>query len=199
MDVANIGKTVSAQGQDLNKKLKNRFMTDDVSQELLDVVDINDQVIGVKARGEIHALGLMHRAVHILVFNSNGELFIQKRSMNKDECPGQWDSSAAGHVDSGETYLDCAIRELEEELGVLFDPGLDSPLEMLFQIQPSEVNGMEHSPIYRCVYDGELQLQAEEIDEGKWVSLAQMDALAGDPGSNITDILRMIWGEYRIC
>lgn len=168
-----------------------------VSQELLDVVDINDQVIGVKARGEIHALGLMHRAVHILVFNSNGELFIQKRSMNKDECPGQWDSSAAGHVDSGETYLDCAIRELEEELGILFDSGPDSPLETLFQIQPSELNGMEHSPIYRCVYDGELQLQMEEIDEGKWISPSQMDELAADPDSNITNILRMIWDQYR--
>lgn len=172
-------------------------MTKAVSQELLDVVDAEDRVIGVKTRGEIHALGLMHRAVHILVFNSNDELFLQKRSMNKDENPGQWDSSAAGHVDSGEIYLDCAIRELEEELGVLFDSGLDSPLETLFQIQPSELNGMEHSPIYRCVYDGELQLQAEEIDEGKWLSLAQMDALAGDPDSNITDILRVIWTKYR--
>ena len=59
-----------------------------VSHELLDVVDINDRVIGVKTRGEIHAKGLMHRAVHILVFNSKGELFIQKRSMCKDENPG---------------------------------------------------------------------------------------------------------------
>lgn len=89
-----------------------------VSQELLDVVDIDDRVIDVKTRGEIHALSLMHRAVHILVFNAAGELFIQKRSMSKDENPGQWDTSAAGHVDSGEIYRQCAIRELREELGI---------------------------------------------------------------------------------
>ncbi|MDH3859471.1 MAG: NUDIX domain-containing protein, partial [Gammaproteobacteria bacterium] len=74
-----------------------------VSHELLDVVDENDNIIAVKTRGEIHAECLMHRAVHILVFNSAGELFLQKRSLSKDEQPGKWDSSAAGHVDSGES------------------------------------------------------------------------------------------------
>lgn len=164
-----------------------------VSQELLDVVDEDDNVIGVKTRGEIHARGLMHRAVHILVFNSSEELFIQKRSMSKDENPGQWDSSAAGHVDSGETYLQCAIRELEEELGVV--PG--HPLEHLFHVQPSLQNGMEHSPVYRCVFDGEMQLQVEEIDEGAWKSPQQMDALVLDDDSNLTEILCLIWRRYR--
>ena len=168
-------------------------MTTDVSQELLDVVDAEDRVIGVKTRGEIHAQGLIHRAVHILVFNSKGELFLQKRSMTKDENPGRWDSSAAGHVDSGETYIACAIREIEEELGIV----INSELEFLFHIKPSKLNSMEHSPIYRCVYDGELKLQAAEIDEGKWLSLPQMDALANDRDSNITDILRVIWTQYR--
>ena len=75
------------------------------SHELLDVVDDNDEVIAIKTRGEIHARGLMHRSVHILVFNSRGEVFLQKRSLSKDEQPGKWDSSAAGHVDSGEFDL----------------------------------------------------------------------------------------------
>ncbi|MCZ6882595.1 MAG: NUDIX domain-containing protein, partial [Gammaproteobacteria bacterium] len=88
-----------------------------VSQELLDVVDEDDRIVCVKTRGEIHELGLMHRSVHILVFNSQRQLFIQKRSMSKDNQPGLWDSSAAGHVDSGEDYHSCAIRELAEELG----------------------------------------------------------------------------------
>ncbi len=84
--------------------------------EILDVVDENDVVIDRRTRGEIHRLGLKHRAVHVLVFNSAGHLFIQKRSMNKDECPGKWDCSAAGHVDSGEQYHEWAVRELHEEL-----------------------------------------------------------------------------------
>ena len=172
-------------------------MTTSVSQELLDVVDAEDRVVGVKTRGEIHAQGLMHRAVHILVFNARGELFVQKRSISKDENPGQWDSSAAGHVDSGENYLDCAIRELEEELGIVLDSGLDTPLEYLFHIKPCELNGMEHSPVYRCVYDGKLRLQADEIDEGRWLSLAAMDEWVSQSDGVVTDILRMIWLRYR--
>lgn len=66
-----------------------------VSQELLDVVDTYDRVTGVRTRGEVHSLGLMHRSVHILIFNCKGEMFIQKRFMTKDNNPGLWDSSAA--------------------------------------------------------------------------------------------------------
>ncbi len=168
-------------------------MNSTVSEELLDVVDEKDRVIDVKTRGEIHALGLMHRAVHILVFNPQGELFLQKRSMTKDENPGQWDTSCAGHVDSGESYLDCAVRELEEELGI----ATDVPLERLFHVQPSVFNGMEHSPVYRCDYAGELHLQVEEIDEGRWLNAADMDTLVSDLSSNFTDILRHIWRQYR--
>jgi isopentenyl-diphosphate delta-isomerase type 1 len=164
------------------------------SQELLDIVDIDDRVIGVKTRGEIHAESLMHRSVHILVFNSQGELFIQKRSMGKDENPGLWDTSAAGHVDSGETYQACAIRELDEELGIR--SGVVVP-EYLFHIAPSKFNGMEHSDIYRCVFDGELFLQEEEIDEGKWLSKSDMDSLVKGNNNGLTDILRSIWSEYR--
>ena len=168
-------------------------MTARVSQELLDVVDFEDRVTGVKMRGEVHAQGLMHRAVHVLVFNSAGQLFLQKRSMTKDESPGQWDTSAAGHVDSGETYLECAVRELAEELGI----ETDSLPELIFHVAPCRANGMEHIDVYHCSFDGELHLQAEEIDDGKWLSEDQVDELASDIDGNLTDIFRVIWLRYR--
>ena len=86
--------------------------------ELLTEVDSEDRVIGPRARGEIHRLGLRHRSVHILVFNPRGELFLQQRAASKDINPGLWDTSAAGHVDHGESYDACARRELREELGI---------------------------------------------------------------------------------
>lgn len=163
------------------------------SEELLDVVDQQDQVVAVRRRGDIHALGLMHRAIHILLFNHSGEVFLQKRSMSKDENPGLWDSSAAGHVDSGESYEECAERELFEELGIK----ATQALEFLFKLSPSKATGNEHSVIYRYRFDGALNLQAEEIDDGIWIDAQQLDERVsrGDPALTVNLIL--IWNRYR--
>ncbi len=164
-----------------------------VSHELLDVVDADDNVIGVRTRGEIHARGLMHRAVHILVFNSRGELFLQKRSMAKDEQPGKWDSSAAGHVDSGENYPDCARREIEEELGIV----ARGPLEPLFKLPASILTGNEHCQVYRYESDGPMVLHAEEIDDGRWIEPAEMDRRIRAGDESLTQAVTLIWGKYR--
>ncbi len=164
-----------------------------VSHELLDVVDENDNIVAVRTRGEIHAECLMHRAVHILVINSAGELFLQKRSLSKDEQPGKWDSSAAGHVDSGESYEDCARREIAEELGIR----IEQPLEQLFKLQASALTGYEHCMVYLCRHDGPMVLHPEEIDDGQWLSPAAMDqrVASGDP--ELTESVCLIWKQYR--
>ena len=164
-----------------------------VSDELLDVVDDNDEVVAVKRRGDIHAQGLMHRAVHILLFNSSGELFLQKRSMSKDEQPGKWDSSAAGHVDTGEDYLDCACREIGEELGIV----VDQPLQPLFKLPAMLRTGNEHCMVYQYFFDGPLVLQADEIDEGEWVDPETMDRRIADADPLLTDAISLIWQRYR--
>ena len=163
------------------------------ADELLDVVDAEDRVIGVRRRGDIHAEGLMHRAVHVLVFNAQGELFLQKRSMSKDEQPGRWDSSAAGHVDSGEDYHQCAERELAEELGIR----VIAPPRALFKMAACPRTGNEHCMVYRYDHDGPMQLQAEEIDDGAWVSAQEMDRRITDPDAELTDAIRLIWQRLR--
>src|ERR1044071_58563 len=96
------------------RRLKKIMMAEDI----FDVVNERDEVIDAKPRSYVHANGLLHRAVHVLVFNSRGEIFLQKRSMLKDRQPGVWDSSCSGHVDSGEIYDETAVRELREEIGL---------------------------------------------------------------------------------
>src|SRR5436190_10290934 len=120
------------------------------SDEIFDVVNEHDQVIGRRSRSEVHQLGLMHRAVHVLVFNFAGQLFLQKRSLSKDRQPGLWDSSSSGHVDSGEDYDACAIRELREEIGLK----LETPPQRLFKLAASAETDQEHVWVYRCESEG---------------------------------------------
>src|ERR1700756_3847872 len=109
------------------------------ADEIFDVVNDRDEVIGQNTRSEVHRLGLRHRAVHVLVFNRRGELFLQKRSLKKDTFPGTWDSSASGHLDSGEDYDACAVRELREELGW----NVERAPVRLFKIEACEQTGQE--------------------------------------------------------
>lgn len=165
-----------------------------MNDELLYEVDADDRPIGPRARGELHRLGLRHRSVHILLFNGREELFLQKRSMDKDINPGLWDTSAAGHVDFGESYDQCAVRELGEELGIADPPDL----RLLFKLPASEHTGWEFVQVYRLVHDGPLVLNAAEIDEGRWFPSDRMDTWIASGGAGLTGSFRMIWGAYRI-
>src|SRR5438045_7815430 len=123
--------------------------------EWFDVVDENDQVIGREQRKLVHANGLRHRAVHILLFNAEGEVFLQKRSPWKDMHPNTWDSSCSGHVDSGEDYDVSAHRELGEELGLSTAPAL----KRLFKIEARPETGQEFVWVYRGECEGPFRLQ----------------------------------------
>jgi isopentenyldiphosphate isomerase len=150
-----------------------------MNEEIFDVVNDRDEVVGQKPRGEIHRLGLKHRAVHVLVFNSRGGLFLQKRSMKKDCFPGTWDSSASGHLDSGESYDACAVRELREEIGL----ALAQPPEKLFKIDACKETGQEFVWVYRCQAEGPFTLHPEEIDRGDWFTAPMLDRwLVENPG-----------------
>ena len=86
--------------------------------ELFDVVNSEDVVLRSAERAVVHREQLLHRAVHVFVFNAAGQLYLQRRSLNKDTAPGKWVSSCSGHVDSGEDYDAAAPRELAEEIGL---------------------------------------------------------------------------------
>src|ERR1017187_10621898 len=139
-------------------------------EEIFDVVNECDEVIDRKPRSEVHARGLLHRAIHVLVFNSRGEIFLQKRSMKKDRQPGVWDSSSSGHVDSGENYDETAVRELREEIGL----ELKAPPQKLFKIDACAETDAEFVWIYRCESDGPFQLHPDEIETGGWFALGKV-------------------------
>jgi len=139
-------------------------------EEIFDVVNDKDEVIGRMPRSQVHREGHKHRAVHVLIFNRRGEIFLQKRSMSKDNFPGLWDSSASGHLDCGEDYDACAVREAREELGLT----LEAP-KRLFRIAACAETGQEFVWVYRAQSEGPFALHPEEIDTGGWFAPEAVD------------------------
>jgi len=160
-----------------------------MSKEVFDVVNECDEVVGQASRSEVHARGLLHRAVHVLVFNSRGAVFLQKRSMTKDRSPGLWDSSASGHVDSGEDYDACAQRELREEIGLV---SADQP-RRLFKLTAGAETDQEHVWVYRCQAEGPFVLNREEIERGEWVAPDQVTRRIHDRPGTFASAFRHLW------
>lgn len=160
-----------------------------MAEEIFDVVNERDEVVDQKPRAEVHRLGLLHRAVHILVFNSAGQVFLQKRSMSKDTHPGTWDSSTSGHVDSGEDYDESAMRELQEEIGLI----VDSPPDRLFKIDACEQTDQEFVWIYRTESEGPFELHPEEIETGDWFAVSEVTEWIATRPDDFAPALRHLW------
>lgn len=141
-----------------------------------DIVFVNedDEVIGSGPKEEAFDKGIRHRIARIFIFNSKGELFLQKRSSKIKFFPGLWDQSVGGHVDKGEDYVEAALREMEEEVGVT---GVE--LEEVAKFYLEEKLGDKHlyrfNMLYEVVYDGELQLNPDEVGGGKWIDLDELE------------------------
>ena len=160
-----------------------------MNEEIFDVVNERDEVIDHKPRSVVHRLGLMHRAVHVLVFNARGQVFLQKRSMTKDRQPGLWDSSASGHLDRGETYDACAVREVWEEIGLK----LTEPPQRLFKLPASAETDQEHVWIYRCAAEGPFTLHPEEIERGDWFTPEEITRWMREKPEDFASALLVIW------
>jgi isopentenyl-diphosphate delta-isomerase type 1 len=163
--------------------------------ELFDIVDGEDRVIGQAPRREVHARRLNHRATHVLVHDGDGRVFLQRRSATKDTFPGCWDSSCSGHVDAGEDYETAARRELGEELG-WHDASL--PLRPLLKLSTSPATGYEFIQIYALgPVAGPFTLHPEEISEGRWLAPAEIRAWIAREPQAFAGAARSLWTEHR--
>lgn len=163
--------------------------------EIFDVVDENDCVIGQATRAEVHRKKLFHRAVHILVSDADGNVILQKRSLAKDTAPGLLSTSCAGHVDAGETYDSAARRELEEELGI--PPRETKNLKFLFAMPPQEQLGWEFIRVYRLNYAGTLKPNPAEIDSLAAFSPENIDREIRERPEIFAESFRLVWKKFR--
>ena len=162
-----------------------------MSEELFDIVNDRDEVVGRAPRREAHARGLLHRAVHVIIFNAAGLVFLQKRSLGKDTAPGCWDSSCSGHVDAGEDYDFSAVRELGEELGLT----VPSPPPRWFRIEARAETGWEFVWVYRLRNEGPFVLAPSEIERGEWFPPAEITRRIAERPEEFASSFRLIWGR----
>ena len=163
-----------------------------MSEEIFDVVDGRDRVIGRQTRREVHLRGLKHRAVHVLVVNTRGEVYLQKRSFKKDTFPGAWDSSASGHVDSGETYEACVVREAREEIGLF----LKRTPKRLFKIEACAQTGQEFVWVYRTEFNGPFRLNPDEVECGAFFKPDHVNRWMAERPRDFADAFRLIWQYF---
>jgi len=163
------------------------------SEEIFDIVDINDRVIGTAPRSEIHAKGLLHRAVHLWIFHPDGRLLLQKRSLAKDREPGRWTSSVSGHVNSQEDYDTAMHREIPEEIGVPASTCKD--FHKMKQFPASLETDQEFVWLYQAVHPGPFQPDPHEVASLDWFFPAQIDQMLRDQPSTFSSCLRLLWNQ----
>jgi isopentenyldiphosphate isomerase len=146
-------------------------MTPSHFEEIFPVVDEEGNTVGKAPRSVCHdgKSMLLHPVVHLHLFNSKGELFLQKRSKTKDIQPGKWDTSVGGHVDLGETIEHALLREAEEELGLTdFNPIFLGKYIWESSREKELVNS------FSAIYDEKPEINKNEIEDGRFWSVKEI-------------------------
>jgi 16S rRNA (adenine1518-N6/adenine1519-N6)-dimethyltransferase len=162
-----------------------------MGNERFPVVDKNDRILRYARRSDVHGNNLRHRAVHILVFDQAGDVYLQQRSRWKDRHPLKWDSSAAGHVAAEESYEETARRELEEELGI------NIPLEKLLKLPASARTEQEFVWLYRGEIPGNPIVNRSEIETGAFFPPAIIDGWVSARPEDFAPGFIECWKAYR--
>lgn len=141
-----------------------------MKEEQLEIINGHGQIIGIAPRSQVHGNpSLLHKVVHVIVVNRDGDLLLQKRSMNKDVAPGLWDTSIGGHIEAGEDLETALRREAYEELGIECRDRY-----FLYSYIHSNSYESEFVYTYRCIHDGPFTFNPSEIDEVRFWKIEEI-------------------------
>lgn len=158
--------------------------------EYMDIVNKNDEVIGSASREDIYANSLCHRIAHVLLFDCEGKMILQKRSHNISFCPDHWSTAGGGHVSAGETYEQAAQRELEEEIGVKCN------LEFVGKdFYRGDGVPDKFLTTFKSQFDGIFKLDQEEVSDVRSFTINQMKEMIED-GAKFHPELIFILNKY---
>ena len=142
---------------------------DKPSEELVDLIDHDNHVVGQTSRGEVRRLNLLHRGVGIFCFNSRNEVYVHRRTDTKDVFPSMYDMFVGGVVSSGESYETAATREIAEELGIV-----GASPEHLFEHLYWGPQNRSWVAVYRVVWDGPIVHQESEVAWGAYFTMEEL-------------------------
>jgi len=163
----------------------------------IQIVDEHDKPISSATKQEAWAQGLVHRAVRVMIEDGKGNVLVQKRADGKELFPGCWDTSAAGHVDAGETYEQAMERELAEELGLTNQP-LKKQGDYYIDETWKGRRMKKFCRSYKLVQPDlpPLSLPPEEVSEVRWMSIQEVKQLIADHPDHVSDGLRQVFERF---
>ena len=155
------------------------------------LVDENDNVVGSMDKLEAHVKGILHRAFSVLIFNSRGEMLIQKRAKNKYHSGGLWTNACCSHPMPGESTEAATKRRLREEMGI--ETETTFAYKFIYRA-PLDSNLIEHEldHVFVGTFDGQPKINTDEVEEWKFISLEDVKKEAQEHPENFTYWFKLI-------
>jgi isopentenyl-diphosphate Delta-isomerase len=140
------------------------------------LVDLDDNVVGYKEKFAAHKVPVpLHRAISVVIFNSNGDMLIQKRAKTKKTWPGYWSNTCCSHPFPGEAYFDCANRRLKEEMGI--ETQLKESFRFVYEAEYEDGWGEhEYDVTFTGIFNTDPKINTEEAEDYHWISLEDLKA-----------------------
>lgn len=165
-----------------------------MADEVLDIVNDEDNVIGREKRSAIHRLGCQHRGVHVFLFTADGKMLVQKRSADRASSPSLLDCSVSEHVLAGEEYLKAALRGMREELGL---EGIQLERLTKFRMKYGW-NDNEISELFQGMVDpGQVRFDPGEIEAISYLSMDELKKMVQNENQKFCcwfiELLNLYW------
>lgn len=137
------------------------------------LVDAEDNALGTMEKMEAHRKGLLHRAFSVVLLNSKGEVLLQKRASSKYHSGGLWTNTCCSHPLPGESLSHATQRKLQQEMGIC--PPIEPAFKFIYRVE-LEKDLVEHEfdHVFAGTFDGEPRINKDEVDDWKFVNLAQL-------------------------
>ncbi|WP_027378406.1 isopentenyl-diphosphate Delta-isomerase [Chryseobacterium daeguense] len=165
-------------------------------EEFVVLVNPEDKVLGLMEKQQAHVNGLLHRAFSVFLFNSKGEMLLQKRASGKYHSPLKWTNAVCSHPRIDETYLDGAKRRIKEELGIEVD--IFQKFSFIYKADVGN-NLWEHELdyVFTGTFDAEFNLNKNEVEEVRYISMEDLDKEMIEHPENFTEWFKIILEEYK--